>query len=149
MGGRMDDLVTVERPIEEVFAFVADQANNRLWKPFVSQSERVYPGPLGVGSQFVEGIDVFNRHLTGIVEVLEYQPPHRYVYRTRDEPYPFSLTARLSFKASGSGTLIQGQASLLGHGRVWHWFTPLVRLFIKSQERRSFQRLKRVMENLK
>lgn len=143
----MNDLVTINRPVKDVFEFVTNQANSKLWKPFVTESRQISAGQIGVGTQFVEGVDVWNRHLAGIVEILEYQPHHWCVYKTREEPYPFSFTAQISFEAAASGTIIRGHVEFQGHGALWNWLTPLVRLFFKSQERKSFHHLKRVMEN--
>jgi len=81
-----------------------------------------------------------------IVEILEYQPYHWFVYQTREEPYPFSLIAQMSFEETSSGTLIRGHVEFHGHGLFWDWFTPLIRLFFKSQEK-SFYHFKQIMEN--
>jgi hypothetical protein len=143
----MDDLIVVNRPIQEVFEFMANQATAKLWKPFVTESRQITSGEIGVGTQFIEGIDVFNRHLSGVVEILEYQPFQWFAYRTREEPYPFSLIAKMSFEETPAGTLIRGHVDFQGHGMFWNWLTPLIRLFFKSQERKSFQHFKQVMEN--
>ena len=142
----MNDLIIINRPIQEVFDFMTDQSNAKLWKPFVTESRQITDGQIGVGTQFVEGIDVWNRHFAGIVEILEYQPPHRFVYRTREEPYPFSFVAQMSFEETPAGTLIRGHVDFHGHGLFWDWLTPLVRLIFKSQ-RKSFYRFKQVMED--
>lgn len=142
----MDDLIIVNRPIQEVFEFMTNQSNAKLWKPFVTESRQITDGPIGVGTQFVEGIDIWNRHLVGIVEILEYQPYHWFVYQTREEPYPFSLIAQMSFEETSSGTLIRGHVEFHGHSLFWDWFTPLIRLFFKSQEK-SFYNFKQIMEN--
>jgi len=126
---------------------MTNQSNAKLWKPFVTESRQITDGQIGVGTQFVEGFDVWDRHFSGIVEILEYQPPHRFVYKTREEPYPFSLVAQMSFEETPAGTLIRGHVDFQGHGWFWNQFTPLIRLFFKSQERKSFYRFKQVMEN--
>lgn len=142
----MDDLVTIDRSLEDVFLFVTDQANSKLWKPFVTESRQLSPGPIGVGTRFVEGIHVWHRHLAGIIEITEYEPHSRYAYRTLEEPYPFSLMAQMSFQATASGTSIRGQVHFQGHSPGWHWLTPLVRLVFKSQQRGAFRRLNAVIE---
>jgi polyketide cyclase/dehydrase/lipid transport protein len=142
----MDDLIVVNRPIQEVFAFMTDQSNARLWKPFVTESRQITDTEIGVGTQFVEGIDVLNRHLVSVVEILEYIPCHWFVYKTRDESVPFSLVARMSFEETPTGTLIRGHVDFQGRGLFWDWLTPLIRLFFKSQSK-SFYRFKQVMEN--
>jgi len=143
----MNDLLIINRPIQEVFEFITNQSNAKLWKPFVTESRQITDGQIGAGTQFVEGIDVWNRHFAGIVEILEYQPPHRFVYKTREEPYPFSFVAQMSFEETPSGTIVHGNVEFQGHGWFWNQFTPLIRLIFKSQEKKSFHHLKQVIEN--
>ena len=142
----MDNLIVVNRPIQEVFEFMTNQSNAKLWKPFVTESRQITNGEIGVGTQFIEGIDVLNRHFSGIVEILEYQPYHWFAYKTREEPYPFSLFAQMSFEETPAGTLIRGHVDFQGHGLFWNWLTPLIRLFFKSQSK-SFYRFKQIVEN--
>ncbi len=47
-----DDLVMINRPIQEVFAFVTDHANDKYWKPLVTESKKISTEPIGVGTRF-------------------------------------------------------------------------------------------------
>ena len=93
----MDDLIVINRPIREEFEFTTNQATAKLWKLFVTESRQITNGEIGVGTQFIEGIDVFNRHLSGIVEILEYQPYHWFAIGLVKSQihFRFSLKCRL------------------------------------------------------
>lgn len=44
--------IDIDRPVEEVFDFVADQTNEPLYDPQMISSTRTTDGPLGVGTPF-------------------------------------------------------------------------------------------------
>jgi hypothetical protein len=44
--------ILIERPVEEVFDFVADQRNEPIYNPRMQQSEKITDGPIGVGTRF-------------------------------------------------------------------------------------------------
>ena len=142
----MDDLIIINLPIQEVFAFVTDHANDRLWKPFVTESMQVSAGSIGVGALFEIVTVTWNYRMAGQIEVLEYKPYSWYVYRSNSQP--FSFIAQLSFTPMASGTHIHGQVEFQAQG-LWKLFTPLIQIFFKSQEKRTFSQLKQVMESAK
>ena len=66
--------VVIERPLEEVFAFVADRENDALWAPVVTQTRKTSEGPLGVGTTYEQSGRFLGRNLEMIFEVTEYEP---------------------------------------------------------------------------
>jgi len=141
----MDDLVTINRPIQDVFNFVADHSNDRLWKPFVTTSKQISAGPVGVGAQFEIGMIVGSRYRASIVEIVEYEPYKWYVYKSGAQPL-FTFIAHLAFASVASGTAVRGHVEFQARG-LWRWVVPFIRVFFKSQEKRTFYQLKKVMEN--
>lgn len=139
----MDDLGVINRPIQKVFAFVSDHSNDKLWKPFVTESRQISAGPIGVGTCFEIVIDAWGYRRAGEVEIVEYQPYHSFAYRANDQIYPF--IARSTFSETPSGTQILGQVEFQTKG-LWKLFTPLFLLFIRSQSRKTFNRLKQILE---
>jgi hypothetical protein len=140
----MDDLISIDRPIQEVFAYVADHANDKYWKPFVTESRQVTAGQIGVGTRFEIVTVSWNYRHAGEVEILEYQPHSYYVYQAHDKI--FSFIARLWFSESASGTEMRGQVEFQAKG-AWKALTPLLRMFIRGQSKQTFARLKRVIES--
>lgn len=48
---RLESHLDIERPAEEVFAYVSDQLNAPKWEHGLSMVVRLTPGPSGVGSE--------------------------------------------------------------------------------------------------
>ena len=55
MAGRYEATVVVDRPIEEVFAFLADGENDPTFSPRVLEIAKTTEGPPGVGTVSPEG----------------------------------------------------------------------------------------------
>src|SRR5215208_1276216 len=49
---QVDQSVVIERPLEEVFAFLADPENDAQWTPMVTETRKTSEGPLGVGTRY-------------------------------------------------------------------------------------------------
>lgn len=140
----MDDLITINRPVQDVFAFVSDHANDRFWKPFVTESRKISSGPIGKGTLFEVVIAPGGRRIVGQVEILEYEPCHWYVYRADSRPFPF--VAQMEFSSIPDGTHIRGHVEFQIRG-AWKLFSPILLIFLRSQGKQTFTRLKSVLEN--
>jgi uncharacterized protein YndB with AHSA1/START domain len=80
--------VIVRRPLEEVFAFVADFENEPRWKPgLVLEVERLSPSGQGVGTKYREVLSAAGERVEQTFEVTEYEP-----------------NLRIGFVAEASGT---------------------------------------------
>ena len=139
----MTDIIVIDRPIQEVFAFVADHSNDKLWKPFVTESRQISSGPIGVGTRFEIVTVTWGYRRAGEVEIVEYKPDQSFAYRVHDPIYP--LVARSTFSETPSGTQIHGQVEFQAKG-LWKLFTPLFLIFICSQSKQTFNRLKQIIE---
>ena len=81
--------VIVRRPLEEVFAFVADFENEPAWKPgLVHEVKRLSPTGPGVGTTYREVLSSGGERVALTFEVNAYEP-----------------NRRVGFIASGSGTV--------------------------------------------
>jgi carbon monoxide dehydrogenase subunit G len=76
---RLREQLEVDRPIEDVSAFVGDFANTEGWDPGVEEAEKVTDGPIDVGTRY-RVVAVFNgRRLPIEYRVTEWDPPRRVV----------------------------------------------------------------------
>ena len=139
----MDDLVVINLPIQEVFAYITDHANDKLWKPFVTESRQISPGSIGVGTRFEIVTVAWGYRRSGEVEILEYEPYHSFAYRGNDKLFPF--VGRLFFSEIPSGTGIRGHVEFQAQG-IWKLFALLPLLFFRGQSKRTFAHLKQVLE---
>jgi uncharacterized protein YndB with AHSA1/START domain len=48
--GTFENTVTIERPAEDVFAFLADFENLPTWNYAIEETTKTSPGPVGVGT---------------------------------------------------------------------------------------------------
>ena len=48
---KVEDSVVIERPVEDVFAYVADQTNAPHWQAGLVEVRRTTDGPVGVGAR--------------------------------------------------------------------------------------------------
>jgi uncharacterized membrane protein len=72
--------VTVERPIEEVFAFLADAENDPRWRSAVLDIARVEGD--GVGARYRQGVKgPMGRRVPADFEISEYAPPRAIGFR--------------------------------------------------------------------
>ena len=140
----MDDLTIINRPIQEVFAFVTDHANDKYWKPFVTESRKISEGSIGVGTRFEIVTVAWGHRRSGEVEILEYEPDHMFAYRGHDRYFPF--VGQLMFSTTSSGTHLRGYVEFQAQG-LWKLFAPFMLMFFRSQTKRTFARLKQILEN--
>lgn len=70
----------IERPVEEVFAFVTDARNNILWQADsgLKETRQVPDGPVGVGTRITEIWNFMGRRSEDTSEVTTYEPNRRY-----------------------------------------------------------------------
>ena len=58
----------IDRPIEEVFAFLADGENDPKFSPRVLEISKATDGPPGVGTRYKSTVDDFARAIKAAVE---------------------------------------------------------------------------------
>jgi carbon monoxide dehydrogenase subunit G len=66
-------------PIDDAFRFVADFANAATWDPGTAASERIDPGPVGVGARFRLGVRMAGRTAPMEYRIVAFEPPERVV----------------------------------------------------------------------
>lgn len=71
--------IIIERPIEDVFAFLTDARNNPLWQANVGlKATRQEPEePVGVGTRITETWHFLGRTTEATREITEYEPNHK------------------------------------------------------------------------
>ena len=66
--------ITIDRPVNTVFNFIADGTNNPLWRSSITDIERVPDKPTGLGAVFKQGLKGPGGRIDGDYEIVEYQP---------------------------------------------------------------------------
>jgi uncharacterized membrane protein len=136
--------VLIARPLEAVFAFVADYANDARWSAAVKQSERTSPGPLAVGATFRHLTELMGRHIDASGAITELEPNRRVCFRSESGPIPHRDCR--TFEESGGGTqlTVTIEAELSG---VFKMAEQMVRSVGLQQLRSDLDRLKTLLES--
>src|SRR5437588_3393233 len=81
----------VQRPVEEVFAYLTDAANLPEWQSGAIEGRMETPGPVAVGSRLVEVRKFLGRRIESKLEVTDYEPNRRFGFKTVSGPIPFRV----------------------------------------------------------
>ena len=136
--------IFIDRPPAEVFAFVTDFRNDNLWWKSVIHTEKVTPGDIAVGTQFIQDSKVLFVVIKGHLEVLEWNPPRLVRYRNESSNLLYDLLYQ--FDAEGSGTRFTLEASLEMKGAL-RLLKPITMQTLHGKLRTYFGLLKDVLEN--
>ena len=77
MAGRFEGTALIERPIEEVFAFLADGENDRKFSPRVQEIAKTTDGPPGVGTVYASTVKDAGVKTQREFKLTEFEPPTR------------------------------------------------------------------------
>lgn len=136
--------ILIERPVEDVFDFVADECNEPAYNREMLCAEKVSEGPIGVGSRFSATVRSGGRPVEMEIEFTWYDRPRRLASRTRMRS--LDVAGTLTFEAVDGGTRMcwfwdvtpRGSMRLLG---------PVIGWTGRRQERRIWGELKNVLES--
>jgi len=132
------DSVVIARPIEEVWAFMADLENAHTWGLW-SEATKTSDGSVGVGSTFRSTERGGGMKLTAILKITEWEPPKRMTFWS--ETFPSSrfgplkpATLSFSLNALEDGTTrVERQAGGETHG-AWKLLEPLISFGIRREK---------------
>jgi quercetin dioxygenase-like cupin family protein/carbon monoxide dehydrogenase subunit G len=137
---RIEQSVEIERPLEEVFAFVADPLNDERWTPAVEETRKTSEGPLGVGTTFESVFRLLGRRFEASFEIAEYEQNRKVVLKPPTSG-PVQLRGTRSAEASPGGTRL----TITVEGRSGGFFGVADPVFARLAQRP----LKAALANLK
>jgi hypothetical protein len=135
--------MTIRRPVVTVFDYAANQSNEPTYNPRMVASKQVSEGPVGVGTHFHATVLSGRRPLDMDIEVTEYDRPTR--FGTHTAMSSADVTGVLTFRPSGADTLMSWSWDIRPRGMA-RFFSPLVALMGRHQEKACWAGLKRVLE---
>jgi uncharacterized protein YndB with AHSA1/START domain len=130
--------IWIARPIEPVFAAVADASTHPRWQQGLVRSEKSHVRGEGVGAQGFEVRRMLGHEIRFPYEITVYRPPRAWGFRV---PHgPLQLAATLSFSHSNEGTLIESEL------RVPGLLGLLLGRSLLAQQRHNYACLKQLLE---
>ena len=98
----------VDKPIKDVFAFVANPNNMSKWNSAVVSLEQITPGEVGVGTKFKSTGEMLGRRIEGEMQIISYEPDTKCGFQMNAGPMQVNIN--LTFKTVGTGTKISFNA---------------------------------------
>jgi uncharacterized protein YndB with AHSA1/START domain len=135
----------IDRPVEAVFAFVADLENNPKWESNFIQVERVSPEPLGVGTVYRCVLRVPGQRVTSRVEITEFVPNQRISFRG-DQPASAKPVGSITFEPHGNGTRVTTLPRPEMRG-IFKLLEPMMAGYIKRSNAKHLHNLKTLLES--
>jgi uncharacterized protein YndB with AHSA1/START domain len=112
-----ENTVMIARPIEDVFAFLADFENIPKWNYAIVETRKVSQGAVGVGTIYQQVRSVPSRSEESF-EVTAYDPPRHLEIRGQLGPFPSRLSYALDAIAEGTRVTNSVELELRGPGRL-------------------------------
>lgn len=137
--------VTIQRPIEEVFAFVSNVGNWSQWVSGTSEARQTSPGPIQVGTTFTQVSNFLGRRFEINATVTEYEPNRRFALASDGKPVPFGN--QIIFEAVREGTRMTDVLSSTGDvSGLFKLAAPVMEGMLRNQFEKDHEHLKELLE---
>lgn len=139
--------ITIERPIETVYAFISDVANAPKWMPWVDETTVIDgPEPSGVAAgqrRLIKQTD-FGKQTTTVLEATEVDPGRSYTFDTVEGSVEFRGTYH--FEPVEGGTRLTRSYTVQVPGVIARVLEPIVARRMKRRWQADLGRLKQIVE---
>jgi uncharacterized protein YndB with AHSA1/START domain len=102
---RVKGEIIINRPVEEVFDFIADERNEPRYNPRMLRAEQISEGPIGLGTRFQTELKTMGRTMPMVVEFNGFEWPRRLASVTRSSM--METEGALTFESVPGGTGIR------------------------------------------
>jgi uncharacterized protein YndB with AHSA1/START domain len=136
--------IIIDRPIEEVFAYVGDLETGSQWQSALLEVRRTTQGPLGIGTQFMSVRKFMGQKMEATVEFVTYEPNRQITFKSISGPSPFEQS--FLFESTAEGTRLTSILELQTGG-LMGLADPLVSAGVKRAMDASFGDLKDLLES--
>ena len=138
-----ENTVTIQRPAEEIFAYLADFENIPKWNYAIEDTSKVSAGPVGVGTRYRQTRSVPSRS-TEEFEVTAFEPARRLAIRGQIGPFQAEISYELEAKAGA--TRLVNHVELVPSRAVLGLVAPLAAPRIKTAVAQNLGKLKQALE---
>jgi len=135
--------IHINRPVEQVFTFLADTKNLRTWQSNLVENEQLTEGPLRVGSRFREVRRTGPRNSEIQAEITVFEPNKRFATKTLTKPH---VTVSYTFDEENGGTRLTYKFVMITSGFM-RLLEPLIAGSMKKDSDSDFEKLKHMLEH--
>ena len=117
MAGRFEGTAVIDRPIEQVFAFLADGENDPKFSPRVQEIRKTTDGPVGVGTVYASTVKDAGMTSKREFELTEFAAPSKIRWAERSKNAVTATEGGYDLAPAGDGaTRLTVHNVLEGHG---------------------------------
>jgi len=139
-----ENTITINRPVEEVFAYVSDLQNGPQWQNGLLEVRRTSQGPLGIGTQYTSVRKFMGRKLESGIEFVTYEPNKKIAFKSISGTSPFEQS--FIFESTVEGTRLTTRLELQTGG-LMGLAEPLIASGVKREMVANFGDLKDMLES--
>ncbi len=139
---RVELSAEIKRPVEEVFAYAADNDKVTEWNSLVLESSASPPGPLRLGSKVHNVGKFLGRRIDSTLEVTEYEANKKISFKSTS---PFPLEQTMTFEPTDDGTKVTG-LGIAEPGGFFKLAEPILGRIAKKQFQAQFDTMKEILE---
>lgn len=139
-----ENTVTIRRPVEAVFAYLAHFENIPVWNYAIDETSKASAGPVGVGTMYHQTRSVPSRS-TEVFEVTVFEPARRLAIQGQIGPFKASISYEL--EAVAGATRLVNNVELNPLKAMQRLAAPLATLRIKAAVAQNLAKLKEVLED--
>lgn len=136
--------IEIERPADEVFAFVSEFPNNPRWQRGQRSCRWTSEPPLRVGSTYDQHARFLGRDMVNAFRVVELEPGRRVTFTSTSGTFPLTITRTVEPLAPSRSRFtehVRGEP-----GGFFRIAQPLLRPLVRASIKRDFPRLKALLE---
>ncbi|UXX91792.1 SRPBCC family protein [Streptomyces sp. AD2-2] len=117
MAGQFEATTVINRPVEEVFAFLAEGTNDPKFSPRVQEITKTPEGPTAVGTVFTSTVKDAGMKTGRTFRITEYEAPHRIRWTETSKNTVTATEGGYDLESTGPGTTRVRIFNVLeGHG---------------------------------
>ncbi len=135
--------VVIDRPIQQVFAYVTDQTNTPDWQAGLVEVRRTTRGPIGVGTKHTFVRKFMGRRMEADNEYVAFEPDRLVTFRTTSGP---PMVASYLFEAEPNGTRLTSRVELQG-ASFFGLLEPVIGAGLRREMKAALPALKALLES--
>jgi carbon monoxide dehydrogenase subunit G len=139
---RFSNTITIKRQTSEVFAYLADFENLPRWNYAITETRKITPGPVGVGSKYLQ-LRTVPKRSDETFEIIEFEPHSRLTVHGAFGP--LSGQASYMLDPTDDGTRLTNAMDLQPKG-VLSLVAPLATSRVRAAVANNLDKLKQILE---
>ncbi len=104
--------ITINQPVDKVFAYVTSAENQKTWQPGILDAKVTPNGPIGAGSTYHYTTEVMGRKIETQLQVSSFEPNKKWSVKTVGVPKPVETV--YLFQSAGNTTQLTISMELAG-----------------------------------